>query len=233
MNEHGSTYGYVRVSTKPQTEGDSLEVQERMVQGRALQDGLKLTHVFVERGVSGARRLQERPQGKALLEALKPGDVVIASKLDRCFRSASDALDVLGKLKAQKVSLILLDLGGDVTGSGVASLIFSILAAVAEFERQRIADRVGEMKAHEKEVGKYRGGARPFGFRPNDSKLLEPVPEEQAGLSLILKMAGTEASLRKIQAALADSLCVKLSLPAISRVIRDAKIRKPAASSAA
>lgn len=228
-----STYGYVRVSTKPQTEGDSLEVQERMVQGRALQDGLKLTHVFVERGVSGARRLQDRPQGKALLDVLKAGDSVIASKLDRCFRSASDALDVLVRLKAQKVSLILLDLGGDVTGSGVASLIFSILAAVAEFERQRIGDRVAEMKEHEKSVGKYRGGKRPFGYRPNEARLLEPVPEEAAGLSLILKLAGDGVSLRKIQAALADSLGVKLSHVAINRVVRDAKVRKPASASAA
>jgi DNA invertase Pin-like site-specific DNA recombinase len=199
-----------------------------MVQGRALQDGLKLTRVFIERGVSGARRLQERPQGKSLLDMLKPGDVVIASKLDRMFRSASDALDVLGRLKAQKVSLILLDLGGDVTGSGVASLIFSILAAVAEFERQRIADRVGEMKAHEKEVGKYRGGAVPYGYQIGADKLLAPIPEEQKALSFIIKMAGENQSLRKIQKALAESMGVKISHMSIKRIVKDSAVRKSA-----
>ena len=53
--------------------------------------------VFVERGVSGSKPLGERPQGAALLAALKPDDIVITPKLDRMFRSA---LDVLGKLKA-------------------------------------------------------------------------------------------------------------------------------------
>jgi hypothetical protein len=39
------------------------------------------------------------PQGTALLAVLQPGEVVITSKLDRVFRSALDALDVLGRMK--------------------------------------------------------------------------------------------------------------------------------------
>lgn len=59
------TYGYCRVSTKPQTEGDSLEVQQRMIEGRALQDGRKIDHIYVERGISGSRRLKDRPHPSA------------------------------------------------------------------------------------------------------------------------------------------------------------------------
>jgi DNA invertase Pin-like site-specific DNA recombinase len=218
------TYGYLRVSTKPQTEGDALEVQQRMIEGRALQDGLSINHLFIEKGVSGAKRLQDRPQGKALLDIVRPGDAVIASKLDRIHRSARDALEVMAKFKQEGISLILLDMGGDVCGSGISGLIFAILAAVAEFERERIADRVAEMKAHEKQVGKYRGGTRPYGFRPGQDKLLEPIPEEQLALSLILKYSAEGMSLRKTQAALADSLGVRLSHVAIGRIIRDAAI---------
>jgi putative DNA-invertase from lambdoid prophage Rac len=58
----------------------------------------------VERGVSGSVSLTDRPQGKALLATVKPGDVIITAKLDRMFRSALDALGVLGDLKAQKIS---------------------------------------------------------------------------------------------------------------------------------
>jgi DNA invertase Pin-like site-specific DNA recombinase len=222
-----AVYGYLRVSTKPQTEGDSLEVQQRMVEGRALQDGLSIDRQFIERGVSGAKRLQDRPQGKAMLDALKPGDVVISSKLDRIHRSASDALDVMGRFKRDGISLILLDMGGDVCGSGISGLIFTILAAVAEFERGRIADRVSEMKAHEKSVGKYRGGSRPYGFQPGPDKQLVPIPEEQLAVSFILRCAGERASLRKIQGALVDSLGVRLSLPAINRIIKDGRVAGP------
>ena len=64
--------------------------------------GLTVDQVFVERGVSGSKPLARPPRGPALLAALQPGDVVITPKLDRMFRSALDALDVLGQLKKQR-----------------------------------------------------------------------------------------------------------------------------------
>src|SRR6476620_2686423 len=97
--------------------------------------GLTLDKTFVERGVSGSKPLGDRPQGAALLGALKPGDTVITPKLDRMFRSALDALDVLTKLQQSGVSLHMIDLRGDTTGNGVSKLVFTILSAVAEAER--------------------------------------------------------------------------------------------------
>jgi DNA invertase Pin-like site-specific DNA recombinase len=92
-----AVYGYVRVSTTRQAaDGESLDVQQRTVTGYALMYGLALERVFVERGVSGAKPLAERPEGAALLAALRPQDALITPKLDRMFRSALDALDVLG-----------------------------------------------------------------------------------------------------------------------------------------
>ena len=57
------------------------------------------------------------------------------------FRSALDALAVLGRLKERGVSLHMIDLGGDVTGNGISKLVFTILSAVAEAERDRIRGR--------------------------------------------------------------------------------------------
>ena len=73
--------------------------------------------------------------------AAKAGDVVITPKLDRMFRSALDALDVLARLKDRGVSLHMIDLGGDVTGNGISKLVFTILSAVAEAERDRTRER--------------------------------------------------------------------------------------------
>ena len=109
--------------------------------------------VFVERGVSGSKPLGDRPQGAALLAVLKPGDVVITPKLDRMFRSALDALDVLGQLKAPGLSLHMIDLGGDVTGNGVSKLVFTILSAVAEAERDRTRERIAEVKRDQRRAG--------------------------------------------------------------------------------
>src|SRR6202046_4677203 len=137
-----AVYGYARVSTIRQAEeGESLEVQRRQIDGYTQMQGLALDRVFVERGISGSRPLTDRPQGAALLAILRPGDAVITAKLDRMFRSALDALDVLAKLKVQDVSLHMIDLGGDVTGHGISQLGFTILYAVAEAERDRIRER--------------------------------------------------------------------------------------------
>src|SRR5205809_7707318 len=106
-------YGYVRVSTTEQAEGgESLEVQRRKITGRALELGKKLNHVY-EDTISGSRALEGRPQGRELLRAVQSGDTIIASKLDRMFRSASDALRVIEALRRRKISLYLLDVGGD------------------------------------------------------------------------------------------------------------------------
>jgi putative DNA-invertase from lambdoid prophage Rac len=69
-------------------------------------------------GVS--KPLGDRSQGAALLAALKP-DTVITPKLDRMFRSALDALNILARLKQGGISLHMIDLGGDTTGNGVSA----------------------------------------------------------------------------------------------------------------
>jgi len=68
--------------------------------------------------------------------------VVITPKLDRMFRSALDARGVLGRLKQAAVALHMIDLGGDTTGNGVSKLVFTILSAVAEAERDRTRERI-------------------------------------------------------------------------------------------
>ena len=105
-------YGYCRVSTVDQVDGESLAAQQRKIDGRALELGKTLDHVFIEKGVSGSKPLEKRPQGKELLRTVHSGDTIIASKLDRMFRSAADALRVIEAFRKQNISLYLLDLGG-------------------------------------------------------------------------------------------------------------------------
>jgi len=176
--EQRACYGYARVSTVMQaTEGLSLEVQERQILGHAQVLGLTVTRMFVERGVSGSKPLVDRPEGGALLALLQPGDTVITPKLDRMFRSAQNALDVLAQLKERGFSLHMIDLGGDVTGNGVSKLVFTILSAVAENERERTRERISEVKADERRKGRFLGGARaPFGWgKVPDTRVLNGV----------------------------------------------------------
>jgi DNA invertase Pin-like site-specific DNA recombinase len=198
-------------------------VQQRKIEGRALELGQQITRVYVERGVSGSKPLEDRPQGRLLLAAVKPGDTVIASKLDRMFRSATDALRVLERFKRQRVSLVLLDMGGDVTGDGITRLVFTILSAVAAFERERIQERIREAKADQRRRLRHLGGSRPFGYKVAPDGDLEPVEREQQAIRRMVTMAGKGASLRAIAGDAASRYGLEVSHMAVKRVLRDAR----------
>ena len=214
-------YGYCRVSTGRQAEeGESLGVQERRVQGYAMQLGFALEGVYVERGVSGSKPLVERPEGAKLLAVLKPGDIVVTPKLDRMFRSALDALDVMGSLRDRGIALHMIDLGGDVTGNGIAKLMFTILAAVAEAERDKVRERVTDIKRDQRTRGRYLGGALPFGFIATpDGVLIEHVGQ-QAAIRDACALRAKGASLRAVSATLKAS-GHDLSHAAWSRVLKE------------
>jgi putative DNA-invertase from lambdoid prophage Rac len=194
-----TTFGYARVSTVRQAdEGESLEVQQRTIAGYALMHGMKVDQVFVERGVSGSKPVSDRPQGAALLAVIRPGDTVITPKLDRMFRSALDALGVLADLKKQGVALHMIDLGGDVTTNGISKLVFTILSAVAEAERDRTRERITEVKRDQRTRNRYLGGAIPFGWRKGDAGELVADPEQQAALARMRELRAEGKPLRTI-----------------------------------
>jgi putative DNA-invertase from lambdoid prophage Rac len=216
------TYGYARVSTVRQVEeGESLEVQERTIAGYALMHGMTIDQTFVERGFSGSKPLSERPQGTALLAAIKPGDTVITPKLDRMFRSALDALGVLADFKKHGIALHMIDLGGDVSTNGVSKLVFTILSAVAEAERERTRERVSDVKRDQRTRGRYLGGKPPFGWRVGDDGELIAIPEQQAALKRMRALRAEGAPLR----AIADKITaggVPISFAGVKKVLEAA-----------
>ena len=200
-----AVYGYVRVSTTQQAEeGESLGAQRRTIEGYAMMHGLKLDRVFVERAVSGSRPIAERPEGAKLLSAARAGDVIITPKLDRMFRSALDALNILAQLRKQGISLHMIDLGGDVTGNGISKLVFTILSAVAEAERDRTRERITEVKRDQRSRGRFLGGDVPFGYQLADDSLV-PEPRQQEAIRHAKRLKAKGASFR----AIADVLRAK------------------------
>src|SRR3954470_9538495 len=198
-----ATYGYVRVSTEKQAEeGESLGAQRRTIEGYSMMQGLTLDAVFVERGVSGSRPIGERPEGAKMLYKVRPRDVIITPKLDRMFRSALDALDVLARLKDRDVSLHIIDLGGDVTGNGISKLVFTILSAVAEAERDRTRERIADVKRDQRTRGRFLGGTVPFGYRLSEDGELIPHKGEQEAIKEARTMRANGSSLRTIAEAL-------------------------------
>src|SRR3954465_4838866 len=214
-----AVFGYAWVSTARQAnEGESLDVQRRMIQGYAHMHGLTLDEIVIEEGVSGSVPLNARPAGGALLAKLKAGDIVIAAKLDRCFRSALDALNVVEQLKTRGLKLHLLDLGGDIVGNGLSKLFLTIAAAFAEAERDRIRERITTVKQDQKARGRYLGGKVPFGYRVgNDGALVEHAAEQKA-IRAMIEMRAQGIALRPIATAMVER-GFKISHEAVKHVV--------------
>lgn len=166
--------GYIRVSSDTQAGPDktSLDSQEAVIHGFAQMRGSTKfdVQIFRDAGVSGATKLHLRPGGEDLLKNVKPGDTVVAPKLDRMFRSTADALAVAEDFKERGIHLVLLDISSEpITSGGIAQFIFTVLAAVASMERERIKERVNDGRRAKKAKGGAVGHA-PFGYKKHGER---------------------------------------------------------------
>lgn len=172
-------------------------------------------------GFSGGVPFSERPEGGKLWAELRRGDVLVASKLDRCFRSARDCLAVVEALRERGVSLFLLDFNGgadDVSGNGIARLFLTIVSAFAEFERDRIGERIRGTKRARRARGAYLGGSVPFGWRREGDQLVA-VPEQQRAIRRMRFLRAQGLSLRAIRDNLAKD-GVRLSHVAVANALK-------------
>jgi putative DNA-invertase from lambdoid prophage Rac len=213
-------YGYIRVSTLQQADGDSLETQLKQITSYASLKGYDIPpeNFITERGISGSVEFEKRPEGLKLYEKLEPGDVLIFSKLDRAFRNTRNALNTLHDLKLRGISIHFIDLGGDVTNDGIGSVIFTILSAFASFERERIATRIREVKQVQKADGKFLGGFTRFGYRVVEDRLEKDL-DQQIIIKEMKDMKRRGMSLRRISKWLKKTYSVEMSHSTVSTLV--------------
>mgnify|MGYP002521753803 CR=1 FL=1 len=141
-------YGYARVSTKRQERnGNSLEAQREALTNAGAQK------IFVD-SVTGTK--MDRPQFKALLENLNPGDTLIVTKLDRFARSCSQASATITDLIDKGITVTVLNMG-TLSNDSVSTLLRNILLAFAQFERDMIVERTTEGKEIARNKAKEQG----------------------------------------------------------------------------
>jgi DNA invertase Pin-like site-specific DNA recombinase len=157
-------YGYARVSTQDQ----------------------HLTHQITALKAAGASTIYrekasgvraDRPQLAKLMGHLKPGDVVVVTKLDRLGRSTRELLDLIDRIG--KAGASFRSLGDPLwdTGSAQGRLLSVLLAAIAEFERELIRERTGDGRKRAIAAGVKFGRKRKL----SDFQRAEAVRRRDAG----------------------------------------------------
>ena len=136
-------YGYTRVSTKGQLDGNSIEEQTNAIQAVYAD-----AEIIIE-SYSGAK---ERPLFNHILESAQKDDYVIVTKLDRFCRSTKEGLEYIDLLMNKGVKIHILNMGL-IENTPMGRLIVTNLLAFAEFERAMIIERTqgGKMIAKQRE----------------------------------------------------------------------------------
>lgn len=173
--------GYARVSTREQDLGLQLERLEKY----------GCTKVFTEKQ-SGAK--SDREELQKALEYLRPGDKLVVYKIDRLARSTFDLHKIVRELSDRDISIVFIKEQIDFS-TPAGKLMFTMLGAIAEFERDLINERTAEGRERAKSQGKH------MGRKGQDEKQVKQavslfLNRQENGLSVndISKMTGVPRS---------------------------------------
>lgn len=145
-------YGYARVSSKSQLDGNGLEVQlseitSRYPEAKVYSEQYTGTKVF------------DRPMLKKLLETVESGDKIVATKLDRIARNLVEGITIIQQLFDKGVSVHILNVGL-LENTTLGKFFLAVLLAVAEMERNNIMERTREGKEIARKKEGYKEGRK-------------------------------------------------------------------------
>lgn len=139
--------GYARTSTAEQKAGLEAQLRDLKAAGAGKIFSEQLSSVDAKRA-----------QLEAAIDFCREGDVLLCTKLDRLARSVADLVKLEERLKAKGASICIMDPAMD-TGTPNGRLMFNVIAAIAQFEREVMLARQREGIAKAKSEGKYKGRA--------------------------------------------------------------------------
>jgi site-specific DNA recombinase len=163
---------YARVSTEEQAEKDTAANQIQYLHRKYAADfaddspvPMTLIGTFVDEGYSGALRLEDRPDGKRLLELARIGqiDAIVVYRLDRLGRTAKVLLDAHEMLERMGVAILSATEPFD-TRTSIGRFVFQLLGSIAELERETIRERMTLGRDRVARTGRFINGAIPYGY---------------------------------------------------------------------
>jgi site-specific DNA recombinase len=203
-NGHGSESGaervafYLRVSSEEQRERQTIQTQREFLFDYARVMELEVVGTYPDNGVLGTIPLDERSEGRRLLEDARTGkfDTVLVYKLDRLGRTLLVIVEAHDKLAEVGVALRSPHEAID-TSTPHGRFAFQKLASVAELERENIRTRTRDGLHRALRAGKYMGVV-PYGYIANKDAGLEIVSEEAEVVRKIFGHISEAASLYSV-----------------------------------
>ena len=207
---------YLRVSHQESLNGTSLEVQEKKCRAFAELHGFSIDKVYSE-VVSGGVEFRKRPVFQKLLSELKSGSKLVVSRLDRLSRKVIDTLKLVDDFKKEHKEICITDIG-NIHTDGVSKIFVTILASLAEIERENISIRVKASKKIAKEERRYLGGYTEFGYKVEDKKLV-PDDKEFTVLQSMVNLRKSGLGYRKISDEIKNKYGKRIYYPQVHKIL--------------
>ncbi|WP_337175395.1 recombinase family protein [Paludisphaera sp.] len=195
---------YLRVSTDDQAgEGVSLRAQEADCRAFAAREGLPVAAVHSDPGISGATPINARPGLRAAVDALGPGDVLVAYNRSRLFR-ADPLIVALIELEVSARGARIKVAANEGTGSDSAADVLTrrMMDAVSEHWKNSVREGTRRAREEKREAGE-RWGQIAYGTKlAEDGIHLVPAPEDAGLVEAVERLRAEGLSYRKIAEAL-------------------------------
>jgi len=185
-----ATFAYGRVSTSLQdTDNQRLELTNA---------GWVIDYWFADT-ISGKSASSQRPAFRELLTKIRDGETLLVSKLDRLGRDAIDVLQTVRDLGARNIKVVVHQLGSTDLTSPAGKLLLSMLAAVAEMERDLLIERTQAGLTRARAEGKKLG--RPSKIAPEQrSDILMSLSQGASISALARRYAVSRATIAGVKA---------------------------------
>lgn len=193
--------GYCRVSTADQADGLSIDAQRARCEAWAVAGGHRLLAVEVDAGLSGGRADNRPGLAAAVALACENRAALVVVSLSRLARSVRDTLDLADRLDRAGADLVSLSEAID-TSTAAGRMVFRMLAVLAEFERDLVAERTRQALAHRKAAGLVYGPI-PYGRRRDGANLVDD-PAQLGTVDQLHRRRAGGASYRQLAAWLAE-----------------------------